>query len=149
VAIPLTSESASPPAALTDGDQIPIVELRESDPELVALVREAEDSGVAAGRKGKRAEYRCAAAATASSCAGDLPAARCVARDAGSMLSGGSLLFESRWLLEQRRTELRLSGGGRRRRRFDEFFRRPSVRQSWGGAASRGRKRSVQGSVGV
>jgi len=39
-----------------------IVELRESDPELVALVREAEDSEVAAGggRKGKRAEYYCA-----------------------------------------------------------------------------------------
>jgi hypothetical protein len=38
-----------------------IVELRESDPELVALVRQAGDSEVAAGRKGKRAEYRCAA----------------------------------------------------------------------------------------
>ncbi len=41
-----------------------IVELRESDPELVALVREAEVEGgmVAArrGRKGKRAEYSCA-----------------------------------------------------------------------------------------
>jgi hypothetical protein len=61
------------------------------------------------------------------------------------MLSGGPLLFESWWLLEQRRTELRLSAGGR----FDEFFRRRSVRQSWGGAASRGRKRSVQGSTGV
>jgi hypothetical protein len=38
-----------------------IVELRESDPKLVALVREAEDSKVAAGRKGKRTDYRCAA----------------------------------------------------------------------------------------
>ena len=38
-----------------------IVELRESDPELVALVREDEDSEVAAGRKGKRTEYRCVA----------------------------------------------------------------------------------------
>jgi hypothetical protein len=49
-----------------------IVELREEDPELVAqpvaLVREAEDSELEAGtvaagggRKGKRAEYRCAA----------------------------------------------------------------------------------------
>jgi hypothetical protein len=45
-----------------------IVELCESDPELVALVREAEDSEVkgglvaaGGGRKGKRAEYRCAA----------------------------------------------------------------------------------------
>jgi len=61
VAIPPTSESAPAPAALIDGDQISIVELRESDPKLVALVREAEDSEVAAGRKGKRAEYSCAA----------------------------------------------------------------------------------------
>ena len=61
MAIPPTSESASPPAALIDGDQMSIVELRESDPKLVALVREAEDSEVAAGRKGKRTEYRCAA----------------------------------------------------------------------------------------
>ena len=38
-----------------------IVELPESDPKLVALVREAGDSEVAAGRKGKRTEYRCAA----------------------------------------------------------------------------------------
>jgi hypothetical protein len=40
-----------------------IVELREGDPKLVALVREAEDSEIAAGggRKGKRAEYYCAA----------------------------------------------------------------------------------------
>jgi hypothetical protein len=65
VAIPLTSESA--PAALGDGDQMLMVELRESDPELVALVRETEDfeveGGMVAagrGRKGKRAEYRCA-----------------------------------------------------------------------------------------
>jgi rubrerythrin len=43
-----------------------IVEPREGDPELVALVREAEDSeveggmvAVGRGRKGKRAEYRC------------------------------------------------------------------------------------------
>jgi hypothetical protein len=65
VAIPLTSESA--PVALIDGDQMPIVDLRASDPELVALVREAEDSEVEGGlvvvgrgRRGKRAEYRCA-----------------------------------------------------------------------------------------
>jgi hypothetical protein len=38
-----------------------IVEVRESDPKLVALVREVEGFEVAAGRKGKRAEYRCAA----------------------------------------------------------------------------------------
>jgi hypothetical protein len=38
-----------------------IIELRESDPKLVALVPEAEGSELAAGRKGKRAEYRCAA----------------------------------------------------------------------------------------
>jgi len=45
-----------------------IVELRERDSELVALVREAEDSEVergmvaaGGGRKGKRGEYRCAA----------------------------------------------------------------------------------------
>ena len=61
MAIPPTSESASPPAALIDGDQMSIVELRESDRKLVALVREAGDSEVAAGRKGKRTEYRCAA----------------------------------------------------------------------------------------
>jgi hypothetical protein len=59
VATAPTSESA--PAALIDGDQISIVERRESDPKLVALVRGAEDSEVAAGRKGKRAEYYCAA----------------------------------------------------------------------------------------
>jgi hypothetical protein len=63
VAIPLTSESARPPAALIDGDQMSIVELRERDPKPVALVREAEDAEVAAGegRKGKRDEYHCAA----------------------------------------------------------------------------------------
>jgi hypothetical protein len=68
VAIPLTSESAPLPAALIDGDQTPIVELRKGDPKLVALVREAEESEVergmvaaGGGRKGKRAEYRCAA----------------------------------------------------------------------------------------
>jgi hypothetical protein len=61
VAIAPTSESAAAPAALSDGEQISIVELRESDPKLVALVPEAGDSEVAAGRKGKRAEYRCAA----------------------------------------------------------------------------------------
>jgi hypothetical protein len=56
VAIPLTSESARPPAALIDGDRMSIVELLERDPKLVALVREAEDAEVAAGggRKGKR-----------------------------------------------------------------------------------------------
>jgi hypothetical protein len=37
-----------------------IVELRESDPKLVALLPEAEDSEVAAGGEGKRAEYNCA-----------------------------------------------------------------------------------------
>jgi hypothetical protein len=68
VAIPLTTGSAPAPAALIDGDRMLIVELRERDPELVALVREAEDSEVergmvaaGGGRKGKRAEYRCAA----------------------------------------------------------------------------------------
>jgi hypothetical protein len=62
VAIPLTSESA--PAALVDGDQRLVV---ERGPELVALVRGAEDpaveGGVVAaggGREGKRVEYRCA-----------------------------------------------------------------------------------------
>ena len=35
-----------------------------------------------------------------------------------------------------------------KRRRFDEFFRRPSVRQPWGGAASRGRKRPGAGGTG-
>jgi hypothetical protein len=68
VAIPLTSESAPAPAALSDGDQMLSLVLPESDPELVALVRAAEDSAVeggivaaGGGRKGKRAEYRCAA----------------------------------------------------------------------------------------
>ena len=63
MAIPPTSEAAlaPAPAALIDGDQISIVERRESDPKLVALVRVVEDSELAVGRKGKRAEYRCAA----------------------------------------------------------------------------------------
>jgi hypothetical protein len=63
VAISLTSESARPSAALIDGDQMSIVELLERDPKLVALMREAEDAELAAGggRKGKRAEYHCAA----------------------------------------------------------------------------------------
>jgi hypothetical protein len=63
VAIPLTSESVRPPAVLIDGDQISIVELLKRDPKLLALGREAEDAEVAAGggRKGKRAEYHCAA----------------------------------------------------------------------------------------
>ena len=61
MAIPLISESAPAAAALIDGDQMSIVELPESDPKLVALVREAGDSEVAAGRKGKRTEYRCVA----------------------------------------------------------------------------------------
>jgi hypothetical protein len=46
---------------------MPSVELRESDPTLVALVRAAEDLAVEGGlvvagrgRRGKRAEYRCA-----------------------------------------------------------------------------------------
>ena len=45
-----------------------IVDRREGDPKLVALVRETDDSAVeggmvaaGGGRKGKRAEYRCAA----------------------------------------------------------------------------------------
>jgi hypothetical protein len=66
VAIPLTSEFVPAPAALSDDDQL-LIEVRESDPELVALVREAEDSKVergrvaaGGGRKGKRAEYYCA-----------------------------------------------------------------------------------------
>ena len=41
------------------------------------------------GRKGKRAEYRCVPAATPSSFTGNLRAARCVGRHAGSMSSGG------------------------------------------------------------
>jgi hypothetical protein len=69
VAIPLASGFASAPATLIDGNQMPIVEVREGDPELVALVRarpagDSElDGGMVAvrtGRKGKRAEYRCA-----------------------------------------------------------------------------------------
>jgi hypothetical protein len=53
---------------LIDGDQMLIVELREGDPELVAPAREAEKAAIEGGmvaaggrRKGKRAEYRCAA----------------------------------------------------------------------------------------
>jgi len=90
VAIPLTSESARPPAALIDGDQMSIVELLERDPRLVALVREAEDAELAAGggRKGKGPSTTAPPAATASSFTGNLRAARCVARRAGSMLSG-------------------------------------------------------------
>jgi len=61
VAIAPTSKSAAAPAALIESVQMSIVELRESDPELVAPVRQAGVSEVAAGRKGKRAEYRCAA----------------------------------------------------------------------------------------
>jgi hypothetical protein len=67
VAIPPTSESAPAPAAPSDRDQMLIVELRESDPKLAPLVREAEDSDLERGwsrlrgRKGTRAEYRCAA----------------------------------------------------------------------------------------
>jgi hypothetical protein len=56
VAIPLTSEPARPPAALIAVDQMSIAELRKRDPKLVALARAA-----GAGRKGKRAEYYCAA----------------------------------------------------------------------------------------
>jgi hypothetical protein len=68
VAIPLTSAFAPAHAALIDGDQTLIVELRERDPEPLDWVREADDSGVergavsaGGGRKGKRVEYRCAA----------------------------------------------------------------------------------------
>jgi hypothetical protein len=68
VAIAFTSESAHAPAALRDGDQLLSVELPEGNAELVALVRAAEYSEVEGGmvaarrgRKGKRAEYRCAA----------------------------------------------------------------------------------------
>ena len=61
MAIPLTSESAPAHAALIDGDQTLIVELRESDSKPVALLRQVEDSEVAAGRPGTRAEYYCAA----------------------------------------------------------------------------------------
>ena len=63
MAILLTSESARPPAALVDGDLLSIVERLERDPKPVALVREAGDAELAAGggRKGKRAEYQCAA----------------------------------------------------------------------------------------
>jgi hypothetical protein len=67
VALPLTSESAPAAAALGDGDQLPIVELPGGDSELVARVRAAGDAALergmlaaGGGRKGKRAEYRCA-----------------------------------------------------------------------------------------
>jgi hypothetical protein len=82
VAIPLTSESAPAPAAPVDGDQGPFVELREGDLGLVALVREADDSAIAGGvvatatgggRKGKRAEYRCAACRYGIIACGQLP----------------------------------------------------------------------------
>jgi rubrerythrin len=59
VAIPLTAEfaRAPAPAALGDGDQMLIAELREAEEET-----EVEGGMVAAeeGRTGKRAEYRCA-----------------------------------------------------------------------------------------
>jgi len=57
VAIPLAAESAPAPAALSDGDQMLIVELREADDAA------AEGGMLAArgGRIGKRGEYRCAA----------------------------------------------------------------------------------------
>jgi hypothetical protein len=63
VAIPLASESVRPPAARIDVDQMSIGELHEGDPKLLALAGEAEASEIAAGgaRKGKRAEYSCAA----------------------------------------------------------------------------------------
>ena len=61
MAIAPTSEPAAAPAPLSDVEQMSIVELRESDPKLVALLPEAEDSEHAAGSKGKRADYRCAA----------------------------------------------------------------------------------------
>ena len=68
MAIPLTSDSAPAHAAPIDGDQTLIVELREGDPEPVDWVHEPDDSEVergtvsaGGGRKGKRAEYRCAA----------------------------------------------------------------------------------------
>jgi hypothetical protein len=51
VAIPLASGFASAPATLIDGNQMPIVELREGDPEHVALVcaRPAGDSELDGG----------------------------------------------------------------------------------------------------
>jgi hypothetical protein len=89
VAIPLTSESVGPPAALIDGDQMSIVELR--DPKLVALVREAEDSELAAGggRKGKRAEYHCAACGYGIVVYGRPPSCPMCSEARWSMLSGG------------------------------------------------------------
>jgi hypothetical protein len=67
VTIPLTSESAPAAAAQIDGDQMLIVELHEGDPKRIDWVRRADDREVergmvaGGGRKGKRAEYRCAA----------------------------------------------------------------------------------------
>jgi hypothetical protein len=91
VAIPLTSESVRPPAALIDGDQMSIVELRERDSKLVALVREAEDSELAAGggRKGKRAEYHCAACGYGIVVYGQPPSCPMCSEARWSMLSGG------------------------------------------------------------
>jgi lipopolysaccharide biosynthesis regulator YciM len=57
VAIALTAESALAPAALIDGDRMLIAELREAENSEV----EAGMVGAEGGRKGKRAEYRCAA----------------------------------------------------------------------------------------
>ena len=57
MALPLAAESAPAPAALSDGDQMLIVELREADDA-------AAEGGMLAtrgGRIGKRGEYRCAA----------------------------------------------------------------------------------------
>jgi hypothetical protein len=80
VAIPLISESVPASAALIDGDQMLIVELREGEPELVALVRETEHSEVERGmlaaggsRKGKRAEYRCAGCGSGIAVYGQAP----------------------------------------------------------------------------
>jgi hypothetical protein len=107
VAIPLISEFVAAPAALSEDDQMLIVELRESDPELVALVREAEDSEVAAGggRKGKRAEYYCAGCGYGIVVYVNLRAARCVASHAGSMSSGGPSpsCSTSLWLISHAR----------------------------------------------
>ena len=96
MAIPLTTGSAPAPAALIDGDRMLIVELRERDPELVpwcARRRTPRSSEVwlRLGEAGRASGPSTAAlpAATASLFTGDLRAARCVARHAGSMLSGG------------------------------------------------------------
>jgi hypothetical protein len=87
VAIPPTSGSAPAPAALSDGDQISIVERCESDPTLVALVR--EDSEVSAGRKGKQAQYYCAACGYGIVVYGRPPGCPMCSEGRGSMLSGG------------------------------------------------------------